>query len=475
MKLHQRFHQVLSRFPQFHIPYPKQDSVVFWVLAMVSLEINLPFVFDQLDFHNCLPLLHSLERFLVPGGTPHPLVMMNNLFTPLRLMIRTITVGAALVYVAAAGLSRFQEKIKWIILLMIIGLHIVLPQYLMIGCRIAGNNPAIAHDGGVIQMEESMKMLLQGNNPYATDFLGTDLENWRGFRNNVVYHVPYMPGSFLFSIPMYICCKEFWGVFDQRLFYSVLFAVSLIFIHLTIRAFEQKMIALTIFSLNPLFAKSYLLGTNDIVAITALVVCIYFFRREKYTAGFLMLAIGCAVKQFAWFFVPFLLVYCFKSVTESTPDFETALRMLIRVSAPGFILFCIVVVPFVIWDPHAFIEDTWAYGSGGLPTSYPMQGFHGYGLATMLLFFRIVEDGNAYFPFVYLQSIILLPLLPVCLFAVYRNHSLAQVIFFSGFIQGIFMYLSRYFHGNFLGFTLFFLCYAFCLGMESDRHPIGER
>jgi len=136
---------------------------------------------------------------------------------------------------------------------------------------------------------------------------------------------------------------------------------------------------------------------------------------------------------------------------------------------PGFLLFGLTIFPFLFLDPGAFIEDTFLYGSGGLKTSYPIQGFHGYGFATVLLYFKIIPDGNAHFPFIYLQILICFPLLIFFVKTILRQPTLSAAVLLPGLLLGIFMFFSRYLHGNFLGFILFWPVMAYCLAVDTNE------
>ncbi len=455
----------LSRNP------PGFDGVIFLILAVISLEINVPFILDQLDFHHAMPIFGNLTSIMVPGGTDsHPLVILGNAFVPLKLLIRTLTLAAVFLYFIFER-ANWSRRLRTTLILAVVVMHVVIPQMLIITARVSAGNHALAHDGGVIQMEEAMKMVIHGRNPYYETFEGTSLEHWRGFKNNVVYHLPYMPGSFLYSLPFYGIMKLIPGGYDQRLFYMLLLAAAIVAILKSVPDFSHRMIALTVFALNPLFTKFFMLGANDVTIMAGLLWAFYFLLHRKPRWGFLCLGAACATKQFAWFFVPFFLLYTYPIDPFRLRSWVRQIRENYRDFLPGIICFLVTVLPFLLWNPGSFYQDTFLYGSGGLPTSYPMQGMHGYGFATVLLFFRIVPDGSGKFPFLILQTLAVIPLLIFALKGITRDRSPFQVLFFPAIILGVFMYLSRYFHGNFVGFVLFWLVYAYCFrtGSEPER------
>jgi hypothetical protein len=443
------------------------DTMIMLILATVSLEINVPFVLDQLNFHQTMPQMGFWQRILCPGGSENPLVILNNYFGPLRLMIRTITLLIVMIWFVL-DIAEKGSRLKDMLVIMLIILHVFIPTTLMIQSRLSVDNHALAHDGGTIQIEESMKMVLAGKNPYSETFHGTPLENWRGFTNHIIYHVPYMPGSFIYSIPVFYVIHSLSGYYDQRIFHLGLFVLSLILISRLINNGSKRRIAWLVFALNPFFTRYFALGTNDIVIMFLLLLAMTCIHKQHHTTGLLALAAACSVKQFAWFFVPFLAVIALQLNPWKPQQWTANLKIHGKRWLPGLVLFLLTVLPFVFINPAAFYNDTVRYGAGGLPTSYPMQGFHGYGFATILLFLQWVPDGSAQFPFVILQTMFTLPLF-VWLWYKYGQHKTLQTgVLFSAVTLLPFMYFSRYLHGNFVGFIIFWPILAWCMNPEKD-------
>ncbi len=446
------------------------DTIIMILLTLASLELNVPFVLDQLDYHHAMPLMGRFSAVLCPGGPDNPLVILNNQFVPFKLLIRTLSMAIILIWCATDAVKfGNRHRLRSGLAGLLITLHIVLPMGMLIRARLAAENHALAHDGGTIQMEESMKMLLMGKNPYSEDFIGTPLENWRGFSNNVVYHVPYMPGSFLYSIPFYLPTLRLIGCYDQRFLHLVLFFLSLTLIGMITPNESSRTVARLAFALNPFFAKYFMLGTNDIVVLFWLLLAVTLIVRGSNTAGMMALAAACAIKQFAWFFVPFLAVPAIGLSPEHPRQWFAAITASWRRWLPGAVLFLGTVLPFMLWDFSSFIDDTIRYGSGGLPTSYPMQGFHGYGFATIPLFFRWVRDGSAMFPFTLLQVVVVIPWFLWLWRRYASDKSVAGAVTFSALTLLPFMFLSRYLHANFVGFIIFWPILGWCMRNPEDH------
>ncbi len=442
------------------------DTIVMFILALISLETNIPFVLDQLDFHRAMPEMGFWKHVLCPGGAENPLALMGNQFVPFKLLLRTITLCIVILWIIV-DIKKKHINLKIALALLLIVLHVLIPSIMMIQARLATENHALAHDGGTIQIEESMKMVLKGKNPYTETFHGTPLENWRGFSNNVVYHVPYMPGAFIYSIPAYIFVDTFWNHYDQRILHLILFVVSLVLIGLVSSSSEKCLITWMVFALNPFAAKYLALGTNDIVIQFWLLLAIVLIQKQKLRSGLIALAAACAIKQFAWFFVPFLVVSGLQLQKDAPSRFFNSIIKKYRLWLPALILALVTIVPFMLWDARSFIDDTFRYGSGGLPTSYPMQGFHGYGFATLLLFFRLFPDGNANFPFIIFQAITVIPLFLWLWKKFIVEHDLSEAITFSALCLLVFMFFSRYLHGNFVGFIMFWPVLSW--GMQTKK------
>ncbi len=49
------------------------------------------------------------------------------------------------------------------------------------------------------------------------------------------------------------------------------------------------------------------------------------------------------------------------------------------------------VVPFLAWDPGAFLDDTLFFNAGSSEQNYPLGGTPGFGAANLVLYFQLVE------------------------------------------------------------------------------------
>jgi len=97
-----------------------------------------------------------------------------------------------------------------------------------------------------------------------------------------------------------------------------------------------------------------------------------------------------------------------------------------------------------------------------------MQGFHGYGFASVLMFLQIIPNGSVDFPVVIFQLLTVVPLLYFLFRKFGDNIELSSVSFCSALTLLVFMYFSRYLHGNFVGFIMFWPVLAWALQQQES-------
>ncbi len=443
------------------------DSVLLMILVMISLDLTLPYAFDQLEHAHFLETVPFLRPFMIPGGTPHPLVILGQELAPFRLLLRTVSIFICILYLLLDFVRGRTEFLKNSLLGVLIFLHVLLPTFLFMTHRVLTGSHDLAHDGGVLQIEESMRMVLEGRNPYSEDFTGTPLDGWRGFRNNIVYHLPYMPGAFLTSLPVYACFRLLNLSYDQRMIHMIALVVMVYVVFGILRRRDLARAVVIVAVLNPFFSRFFILGSNDVILMALLMTTVLCLNREMTVRAFACLGVACAIKQFAWFFVPFFILHLPK------PEPFRILPMLLhhqRALLTGLVVFTGFVLPFLAMDPGCFWQDTFQYAGGGLPTSYPMQGFHGFGFATVLLFLRIVPDGSASFPFGVIQ-VATAALFLILFFRSVRKLPLTLASSTTGasLLLFIFLFFSRYLHANFLGVVAVWPFLAWCLKADTPE------
>ncbi len=112
-------------------------------------------------------------------------------------------------------------------------------------------------------------------------------------------------------------------------------------------------------------------------------------------------------------------------------------------------VFSLIILPFFVWNPRAFLESTIFFLSGNAVYSYPISG---YGLGNLLLQVGVISSKFSYYPFWIWQVIIGLPLMVVLINWQKKEISVRRLILVYGIFLFVFWYLSRYFNNSHLGY-----------------------
>lgn len=344
--------------------------------------------------------------------------------------------------------NRTLYRVKLTIVILATSVAVVLPAISMIILR-QSTSPEKYIQDGALQTELSIEYLLQGKNPYAEDYRGTPLAAWTWdtaaegtTENPALDHNAYLPFTFVFSIPFYALLKNSVGWYDQRLVYLPLFFCT--FVPLARHAVQQerKLGLLTLFGLNLFMAPYTAWGGNDGLVLFWLVTSTYLLLENRTTLSALSLGLACASKQTAWLFVPFFLTYVWVKAPP-TKKFGAIRKTYLLLMVP-----VLLILPFLLWNPSAFLDDTFFYMSGGAASSYPIRGV---GIGSLMLALGIISDRTAYFPFAVLQVASCLPLL---IFLLRRQTSLddvRQCWLGFGLLLLTFSFFSRFFNATLLG------------------------
>jgi len=180
----------------------------------------------------------------------------------------------------------------------------------------------------------------------------------------------------------------------------------------------------------------------------------------------ILLALACSTKQFAWEFVPFYLLYVGRggSLIERTSRLK---RPLLLFGAT----FGLIVLPWIISSPHAFAEDVLAFQSGLLPDSYPIRGV---GFSTLVLRAGVVGSNTASFPFWMFQVAFGLPVFAALLYGQVRSNTLRRAVV--NYVAGltVFLFFSRAFNGNYVGYLAEVLALAVLMDDPPERPRAHE-
>ncbi len=425
-------------------------------LAVISLETFALLLLGVLDIGVLrrllpLPLWITLANLFWPVVLGSLLVDCSPLSALWRERVKTVAaVGAIIVFAYAGTISMIALR------------HTVAPHHYV-------------HDNAVL-IEEGIKQLLSGRNYYAVDYRGTALEAWQGgkfydanantwFDNPALDHYITLPFYTLASAPVYWVSTRVIGWYDQRfvdlLVYAIVGAVAW-----RLPSRRWRVLALLLIALNPLQLEALLVGTSDTFVLAFLLLAVWLITRQRPLAAAVAMAFSAASKQTSWLAIPLLVVYACGSLRETGLAWRPALGRLVRQWWPLPAVFAAFVLPFLWWDAGAFIDDVYRYPAGLLPTSFPIIGE---GLSVLLQLLGLPPSPRAYFPYGYLQLLIGGPVFFLLMFWLLRRPSLSRALGSAGVFSLTYLWLSRFFNGNYLTMPIALLTLATILSQENSE------
>lgn len=410
-------------------------------------------------------------------------LLVDWLTDPLSLLLISVTMGLLLAYVlvdvAGATRQKAQDasgeqampnfRVKLALIFVIIATTIIAQSSYLIALRHISGPASYTHDGGVIQTEEAMKFILQGKNPYVEDYTKTPMAEWGLDLRTALYHFPYLPWTLIFSLPFFQAGMAIFGWFDERVVYLLLFAVMLLMAAHMNASRSARLALVMALGLNPIMGSDVIFGQNDSFVLFWLVAALWAGARNRSRMRSLspvFYALACASKPTAWFLAPFFLLYWAKegvSLVMGDSRASAVGRMLRRL-APFAIVFVIVVVPFVLWDPYNFYDDVWAWSAGTSPTAYQIRGW---GLSNFVLGLNLVPTRVAYFPFWIPEAMVAVPLVLGLLRRQWQANTLANVAWHGAVLLFAYAYVSRFLNENYLGFIVGLLAVGVLMGERS--------
>jgi uncharacterized membrane protein len=305
------------------------------------------------------------------------------------------------------------------------------------------------HDG-LIQSEIAARLTLTGKNPYVESYANTPMAEWP-FRegdltvNPALEHYPYLPLTFLLPLPLQSWTESSGGWFDQRIVYLLLLGGTLAASTQLAQTANRRLLLLLMLGLNPLVGFYIIEGRNDVLVLFWIVLTLWALRAERPLASALFLALACVTKQLAWEFVPFWLLYVFgRSGRSGGAKGNVVAALLVFLTAFG-----IVVLPWLLSNPGAFVEDVIAFQSGMSPGGYPIRGV---GFSGLLLRAGVFESNTAQFPFWLFQLGFGLPAFVLLLRWQARRNTLRRAALAYAVGLAVVLFFSRALNGNYVGY-----------------------
>lgn len=472
---------------------PGWDALMLAVLVFAHLQIL------GLAEQAALPLrLQDVLRHPVLGNILPPAgeIAMGEIGPrpgePLGLVLNALTLGALLIYfvIDLATRGAWRQRLKWLCLTLILVTALFLPATKLILLRQGSGPASYTHDGGVIQTEATIRYLLSGRNPYVEDYVETPMAEWGfGKYRTALYHYPYLPWTFLFSAPAYLVGNAV-GFYDQRLVYLFLLAVALALAPRLAPNPTSRLALVTLLGLNPIMALDVIFGQNDSFVLCWLIfslVCWAEWRADqsraptaagqwKLVASTIFFGLACASKPTAWFMAPFYGILLLNDGTDRVMGgLGDLVRYIPRILArvwPALLVFGLIVLPYVLWDPSAFYDDVWRWSSGQGETGYQIWGW---GASNFVLALGWVPDRFGSWPFWLLEICLAVPLLLWFLHRQMTDNSLANACWHYAVLLFGFFYGSRFLNENYLGYILAFLAIGILSQVGAPRSAPEDR
>jgi len=171
-------------------------------------------------------------------------------------------------------------------------------------------------------------------------------------------------------------------------------------------------------------------------------------QRERRALGSLAVAAAAAAKLHALFLLPFLVVYLV--ATRKPRTVRQALRALTPV-IPAAVFLLVTFSPFLVNDWNAFYDDVVRYNAGGAAWTYPISGM---GFSALLLQLGVIQFRQADFPFAAIEIAVALPIALYTMYRLWREPTLARMLWGYALTLLVFLFFGRYFQGNYLGYIL---------------------
>lgn len=385
--------------------------------------------------------LMNMTSLLQSGYGDHALSMLYMLLIPLAI--------AALLW-----LTKRIRSLEWTFFFGAAGVFLIAAALVL---PLPRNEPLFIQDGALIA-EEAARGLLDGNNPYAASYTNGPAGQWDSGKvefsfgddvyrmdNPALDHYTYPPLTFLLPVPFVMLKDALPWLADFRILTALCMAIA---VGVLARCFHNTHrwvpVLLTLLLLNPFSAIFTITGYNDAIVFIFMALTGLALHSRRWTLAGMAFGFALLTKQTALLFAPMLLgLWWYRS--------EKSFGRVLRVALPAIIVFSIVVLPFVLWDPPAFFEDVLLYPSGNAAISYPMVG---YGFSVFLVSVMRYALTDTGFPFFIPQLLIGLPVFAALIIKRPCKPGTGWIILAGTLLSFTLMFFSRYFHSSHLGYLL---------------------
>jgi hypothetical protein len=232
--------------------------------------------------------------------------------------------------------------------------------------RRSRTDPGLHAQSEVIVTEESARVLVDGRDPYAADYSNGPLHaRPPGTRT----HFPYLPGMLVFGLPRAAVGSN--GLTDARIWFT---AITLVLVGLALwpagaMGPQGQVRTAQILLILPTGALLLATGGDDLPVLALMLLAAVLAETGRPLGAGLALGLAVATKQTAWVLAPFLLL----AMRHGSGRAAWRRGALAAGSvAAAFVL------PFLLWDLGAFVEDVVKFplglGRHGTPARTPTLG-----------------------------------------------------------------------------------------------------
>ena len=294
---------------------------------------------------------------------------------------------------------------------------------------------------GSYQIQLARNVLLSGRDPYGFDYSATGLERapWnQPFPNPALHHLDYWPGTIVLPLPLHAFFQWLFGWWDERLW----LLVAGVALWVSIRKLfpgEWGRVAAAVLFLLPGHSLLAVLGDNDLPMLALVVLTIAAACRGRFLLAGLCLGLAIATKQTTLIVVPLLVAFAMARGLRG--------RSLILSAGVSAAAVLALLLPFVAWNPPAFITDTISYNLGSGREAYPIQGL---GLSAWLLHTGVIHGARDPFPFVLIQAPVLLLITALGIRHMWARPRPAVALVWCGLAWFGFLFLNRFFQPTYL-------------------------
>lgn len=341
----------------------------------------------------------------------------------------------------------------------------------LLGIQVAARratDPVLYTHDGAVQTEDAIHALKAGENPYAVDYRTRTFGSYpdafsEGTRPNPAWsHYIYLPLQVVMGVPLAAAAERMIGWFDVRLLYLGSFIILAAAGTLLARDRERRILVLMLLLFNPLFTQFFAAGFNDVFFLGWIALGALMLQRGRARLGAVSFGLAVASKQSAWFVLPFYLAFVW---FRSGGDMRKTMREIL----PGLITTLVIVLPFILWSPSNFFEDTIQYATGTAALSYPISGF---GLGQLLLSMGVIGSMWDRYPFWIIQLAAGGPLLWWLWRWMKSEPTVSRMLAAYGMFTLVIWFTSRYFNDSYIGVisTIFLLSLAAAHHVKHQPH-----